>query len=407
MAKKVVLFGASSGGQKALKSISVDYKVISIIDNDPHKQGSKIDNIPVVGPDEILKLDYDYICISSCDSYAIKQQLIQYKVPPEKIAILINGIPYSSSEKFSEEEINSSCFPHKINRLKVAIWITSWHCNFSCPYCWEMQRIRNGEFKPGSFIESSKWIEAWNRIKPESIEITGGEPFLQPQFVELLRGINDSIKFSLTTNLSYDITEFVQSIKPERFISITISYHPTSRVNFEFLSDKIKILMQHGFNPITITVVAWREQLYMLEEIKSKTEALGVRFYVNPYYTTQYDPFKYSTDELEYLRQFVEPEIMDSLVLSENKNRIIACNAGAEYITVLPSGEVFRCMNDGLKRFNCLGNLFNNNFTLLNKYSLCHENESCERCDKYRVNKIEIINRTVRSSGSVGEAVKD
>ncbi len=78
--------------------------------------------------------------------------------------------------------------------LKSAIWWTTMACNFKCKYCWELQAQERGEFKSVPFRPAKDWLEVWNRVRPQLLDITGGEPFLMPDFLELLTGLDPTIR---------------------------------------------------------------------------------------------------------------------------------------------------------------------------------------------------------------------
>lgn len=71
---KILLFGAGGTGLQALKQIKE--QVIAFVDNDPKKNGTIIDSIPVISPEQIPAYDFDAIIVTSDFSVEIEQQLI-------------------------------------------------------------------------------------------------------------------------------------------------------------------------------------------------------------------------------------------------------------------------------------------------------------------------------------------
>ncbi len=86
-------------------------------------------------------------------------------------------------------------------QLKSAIWWTTMACNFKCKYCWEVQAQELGEFQPVPFRPGKDWLEAWNRLRPQLLDITGGEPFLMPDLLDVLTGLDPAIRLAITTCL--------------------------------------------------------------------------------------------------------------------------------------------------------------------------------------------------------------
>ena len=83
----VVIFGASLSGCSALPSISERYNVLAFVDNDSKKQGSNIQNIPVIAPSGIAAQKPDKILIASEFFEQIQTQLAQL-VPDITVEVL-------------------------------------------------------------------------------------------------------------------------------------------------------------------------------------------------------------------------------------------------------------------------------------------------------------------------------
>lgn len=82
---KVLLFGASIGGQNFIKNHKDDYEILAVIDNDPNKQGKLLENIEIIPPNKIHKYSYDKIIVTSMFVTSISKQLKELGVPPEKV----------------------------------------------------------------------------------------------------------------------------------------------------------------------------------------------------------------------------------------------------------------------------------------------------------------------------------
>lgn len=82
---KILLFGASLGGQNFIKNHANDYEILAIIDNDPNKHGKLLNNIVIISPDEIQNYDYDKIIVTSMYVDSISKQLSELGIAKEKI----------------------------------------------------------------------------------------------------------------------------------------------------------------------------------------------------------------------------------------------------------------------------------------------------------------------------------
>jgi len=88
----LAIFGAGQIGKLTKKLVedkySNEYKLIYFVDNDPAKQGSLIDNIPVISARKLLQLygkEIDCVASALQNSYDVNDFLIQNKIIPLSI----------------------------------------------------------------------------------------------------------------------------------------------------------------------------------------------------------------------------------------------------------------------------------------------------------------------------------
>ncbi len=105
-----------------------------------------------------------------------------------------------------------------------ASWDIHVNCNYRCPYCfyeeeWEEHKKRN------LFLPAQEWIKYWNKIYQEygccHIDISGGEPFIYPSFLELISELSKVHSLGIVTNLSWEVGPFIDRISPAR-----VKLHP-------------------------------------------------------------------------------------------------------------------------------------------------------------------------------------
>lgn len=86
--EKIILFGASRGGENFIKHNKTQYDILAIADNDEKRWGSLLEGLKVINPKDILKYNFDNIYITSqwIDSI-IYQLTYDFKIPLEKIKI--------------------------------------------------------------------------------------------------------------------------------------------------------------------------------------------------------------------------------------------------------------------------------------------------------------------------------
>ncbi len=88
--KKVCVFGAGYDNPTKyfIRNITEkENKIIAFLDNDPEKQGKKLEDIPIYPPEKIQNLDFDYVYTASLFFQEMKEQLLTMGIPEEKIII--------------------------------------------------------------------------------------------------------------------------------------------------------------------------------------------------------------------------------------------------------------------------------------------------------------------------------
>jgi MoaA/NifB/PqqE/SkfB family radical SAM enzyme len=260
--------------------------------------------------------------------------------------------------------------------LKSAVWFITEKCNLNCPYCYEKDVLKR---LPSKDLPYTIWVEAWNKLKPETLDITGGEPFVVSDFVQLLEMLDPAIKIAITTNTKADLTEFILKIKPDKVISMTLSAHP-STMNSELFLGKVLMLKNRGFN-ITVNFVGYPEQMWLIPAYKQRFESMGIRFHIDTFVYNDLTTFKYSDLELSFLKNYI---MSDRNNLLDSKEAPASCSAGQNHIQVYPDGTAFACMRDFLIDAKPLGNILTG-LELANDLRYCSNINLCAGCDKDKV----------------------
>lgn len=142
--RRVVIFGAGTGGKQAYYHLKKDYNVIAFVDNDKMKQGSELFDVLVLAPSDLASLEYDDIYISCVHVKEITSQLNKcFKVPLEKIEWIGNHYCVICGHKifsFFPYRGGAAALPLLMVSLKV---IGSNVDHFGCPYCGSHDRERH------------------------------------------------------------------------------------------------------------------------------------------------------------------------------------------------------------------------------------------------------------------------
>lgn len=275
--------------------------------------------------------------------------------------------------------------------LKSAVWFLTMACNYKCEYCWEVQYQLQGKFKAHPIPPAEKWAEAFNRIKPSILDITGGEPFLMPRFVWFLEQLTPEIRIAITSNISRDFEEYVNSPAIKKVFSMTCSYHPSQELEaqgqtLEVFTQRVLRLMSAGIAHITVNFVAYPKQMHLIPELKNHFEGLGIRFHVDPF-AMNVAGNPYTPEQAEFLRPFVGSDRMPDAREGEN----VMCDGGQQHLSIQSDGMAYRCILDKQLSFENypgikpVGNIFDENFSLNPGNTFCDQRYRCPGCDKDKV----------------------
>lgn len=104
--------------------------------------------------------------------------------------------------------------------LTIVDWILTEKCNLNCYYCLQNADTRKAKCET---INSGFAMKAKS---PMLFHLTGGEPFLVPNLIDLVNELQSMGHYvSMNTNLTYSTHDFSQYIKKENFLFINASYH--------------------------------------------------------------------------------------------------------------------------------------------------------------------------------------
>jgi MoaA/NifB/PqqE/SkfB family radical SAM enzyme len=243
---------------------------------------------------------------------------------------------------------------------------------------------KEGKFKPEPLRPAEEWVKAINKIKPQLLDITGGEPTLMPDFVDMIEKLDPTIKVAFTTNLSGSMHELVRRIRPDRVTSITVSFHPTHKgVDLNGFTAKAVDLVNAGFQ-VTVNYVAWPGQMDLIPMLKQHFEHKGIRFHIDPF---SFVGFEYDETQKEFLKPYIEKDRLPDA----QKGDLHKCSGGMDHLNIQPNGDAYRCILD--KQINeeaCVGNIFDEDFKPIDGETLCSHRYQCPGCDKDKV-KVEKI----------------
>lgn len=287
-------------------------------------------------------------------------------------------------------------------------WVINTLCNFNCEYC----IVRSNKEHPDvGRVKNGKLIGFFNNTGLTwAIHLTGGEPFLYPNFIDLCEGLSQEHFISINTNLSQEnIFRFGETINPKRVIFINCGLHIVERENKGLVEDfikKIVFLKSKGFTLFVSYVMyppLFKRFKRDFDFFKSKNiiicpKALRGRFFKKRYprdYSQEEKRLfkKYSIKAEKLLKRLGPSNFSEGLLIDLSLDRKFLegipnfhgklCLAGKKFVRIWPNGVITRC---GRKRI--LGNIFDPKLHLFKGAKKCDSFSCPYFCFRYLVNKI-------------------
>ncbi|MDR1502073.1 MAG: hypothetical protein LBT43_06420 [Prevotella sp.] len=299
--------------------------------------------------------------------------------------------------------INDSSYRQKLSSIRSGIiFFVTYRCTYKCPFCW--QRHDAGEYAKVNPLQFSAIATAnmFNRLKPQFIYFTGGEPTLYKDLFILMNNLDPNITIAITSNLgpSFDVDSYAKLVSPEQCYPLGFSYHPSETTEDQFLYKLDKIL-EAGFQ-VHVESVLYAPDLPRLLSIKDKLAARKVVRKYDRCFLPSGQQHVLSEAEEGLVRELYgesNPKAENSASGSRpavvnkmrDKRGIILCPAGHKSFHIDPKGDIYCCMSalDRARLFNPwalphyqpIGNIKDSSFTYLEKPILCWEAFRCSACD--------------------------
>jgi MoaA/NifB/PqqE/SkfB family radical SAM enzyme len=276
-------------------------------------------------------------------------------------------------------------------------------CNFRCPYCYLAPKLLGAKVTTHGTPE--QWREGFDGTgQTWLIHVTGGEPFLYPDFASLCAELTKSHYLSINTNLSRDsLGEFVERVSPERIHFLNVSLHweeRTRKGELEPFLERFLTLQRRGFRAFlswVMTPTAIRYLPEVAEELKGRG-LFPIPKVLRGTLDRKSYPWSYTYVEKhtmsEYLRRarewyapvvesMAEPPTVDLFAddrflggLPNYRGR--TCESGRRFAVILPDGTMNRC-GSGER----LGNLLRRDYRFLAEPKVCDTSYCPYFCEKY------------------------
>ncbi|MFP4459830.1 MAG: radical SAM protein [Candidatus Zixiibacteriota bacterium] len=255
-------------------------------------------------------------------------------------------------------------------------WNLNSLCNFKCVYCFCSTEALSNEHPAVGRYSSKHIAKAFNETGLVwRIHMSGGEPFLYPDYINLCKLLSEKHYISINTNLTTkNVFDFGETINPDKVLSINAGLHVLEREKHKDgvkkYIEKFNFLKNKGFE-IRSEYVSYpplfermKEDIKLLN--KNGVEPVNIKIFRGNFEGKHY-PEAYSKDQLEFLRDIM----IDTRELKIANNRFDfygrRCEAGFRSFNMDAAGNLSRCLST--KR--SYGNLFTGNYKFDKKARPC------------------------------------
>lgn len=377
---RVCLYGSGAGGDKFLSLIKEkrsDIQVVFFIDS--YKSGRK-------GSYSIINVT----------ELSLHRNLFDY--------IIITSVYW--------EEIIKSLKQHGFHDFLVAdqnhlamlvVCVFSYTCNLRCRHCWNFNNIH---IVPKDHLDNELRVDQWQNIFDKSrllsnsntiLAFEGGEIFYLKHYYELMSMIS-KLKLNSPINI---ITNGTFPDRVEHLVRTTdISKKAWFMISIDGMRDThdlirgkgtfdkalktINILKNYGCK-VSIGTCVQKQNISELKQIfdffhdKCDGHGFGMESIGNGY-------IDFNKSEIEYLKNYLTPDMIELLENGENIRQNITCTAGINKVRIEPNGVAIACINSFHNQPIILGDLRNYNLNFDNLwYSTEADNArskviECKKC---------------------------
>lgn len=246
---------------------------------------------------------------------------------------------------------------------KVTLSLTN-KCNLNCDFC--AQDSCNKTNDEASLVEIKNYIDNILKLKPLRITLTGGEPMIRKDFLEILNYLSNNFdgKIELMTNAMFICEENVSEIIKNVY-SIDISLdgydeESCSKVRgpgvFNRIMKSINLLKENNFYNISASMVFGYNNENEIEPFKEFCKNNKIIPVTRAF--MRLGRGKYNE---KYLNNDLDMFYCSSKLDDDNSNiKAISCNAGSTQLYVNHDGNMYPCPNLQKEEF-LMGNIKNLN----------------------------------------------
>ncbi len=239
-------------------------------------------------------------------------------------------------------------------------WLINQRCNFVCKYCFFPPEVNAVEHAGvGSFTPQEIADRFDETNKSWWIMLTGGEPFLYPNFIEVVEKLTKNHYVMINTNFSINtVKEFADTIDPERIYSINAALHIEERERFGNLQayiDRVLYFQERGFQ-VRVEYVVYPSLFDRIEDDIKMLKDAGVEIINLKTFRGMYNGISYPSAYSKEQREYIDANALDPLEveLIDTSYSFFGkpCSSGRDFFQMDPAGDITRCGTSSKVLFN-------------------------------------------------------
>lgn len=233
----------------------------------------------------------------------------------------------------------------------LALWKVNQRCNLRCEYCFSAKSDLSREHPVCGRYSPRHIAQGFDRTGLSWwIFMTGGEPFLYPDFVGLCRELTLKHFLTIYTNLSTtNALRFAEAIDPRRVPAVNASLHIIERERKQRLDQFIAYVLhfqKKGFE-IHVDYVAYPPLFNRLERDWRMLTSRGIQHVrlqaFQGIYRSRLYPSAYSRQERDVFRSLSTDEREVDLIERTRSFFGQPCRGGQEFFYMNIGGDMRRC----------------------------------------------------------------
>lgn len=280
---------------------------------------------------------------------------------------------------------------------RVAYLHVTTRCNLNCAGCYSRSDRCNEVKERLDFNSLRKIIDNLAAANVSLVTISGGEPFLRTDILDILKYLKSEKKMkkvTCITNGTQDIDVYRQALNyvDVLYFSLDGYSRETSFLRKSVHDKALKIVteLNREGHKVAVIFTLHRKNCRMIEHMRAFAESLNLNYHFSVFsvaHSEETSEYELAEDDISFLTHHLQNErvpIADSPIQASLSCRI-CCGAGSSLISISANGDIMPCHMFYDKKL-LMGNALEDDLSTLfekNKKPLFHVDlkEECVKCE--------------------------